>query len=248
MWEKTKLFKRCFALAVSVLGLAACDLDGSGRGTADLDEPPFRQLPIERMEARLWSPQSEALIQAFSAHQENLESLRTLMHDQRLISVWLLDDIFLATSIDGTRVAKEDIENLDQWADLMARTNVVSILRESELGIVSFALLPPHTTPGRNETVDYHFNHPIPAKPCSDSFSEIACGVCDVPMEGNWFVRFSWTTGEFETEYQENFTKVFQDENSGLTHEETVQDLSSSRKECKLSGLRKMGYKHPDLY
>jgi hypothetical protein len=67
-------------------------------------------------------------------------------------------------------------------------------------------------------------------------------------MEDKWSIRHSWSSGEFEIEYSENFVKVYQDSESTLSIDEITAKRDDSRELCKQHGLEEMGYENPEDY
>jgi hypothetical protein len=222
------------------------DYDWGPREPKEPKEPTIRDLPLERSDDQLWSPQSAALIEAFSAQKNELEVLREMMVVRGIRAVTLLGDNLLVDTIDGRQLEDQEVNDREQWLAKMERSNITGIQIVERFDMTIVFPQSPRTTPDRYETVNYLLNHPMPERECSDDFRHIPCGVCDVSMEDNWSIRFGWSSGEFESEYSDNFSKVYGNETSDLTEEEISSKVTKAREECREIGLKEMGYENPE--
>lgn len=191
-----------------------------------------------------WPPQTGALLEAWKAHQDDIKTLRDMAADKRFAAVALFGDNVHVTAEDYSQVANEDLENSDQWVNLMKRANIRGVAYVN--GILGFVVKPPKTGNDRTEAINYVYRHPLRAKQCADEFRDISCGICDVYLDDEWSIRYTWSSGAFEEEYSENFAKVYQDKDSKLSIDEVRSKYGESKRACVQSGLVKMRYENPE--
>ncbi len=157
----------------------------------------------------------------------------------------LFGDNLLVDTVDGRQLEDQEVDDRDQWLAKMARLNITGIrIDRIEGRFDTTAVFPqsPWTTPDRNETINYLLITLCQRKSAPHELRQIPCGVCDVSKEDNWSIRFEWTSGEFEREYSEKFSKLYGNQTSGLTADEIRSKVTKARKECKEKGLQEMGY------
>ena len=220
----------------------------SERGQAEHAKQINEALSLERSEGKLWSPQSEALIHAFPSLKSDFIALLNMMETNQVFLAGLLGDQLHVSTKNGSEFYNEDVPDREVWLELMERASVISIYRDERFDMTAIIPSAPRTTSDRNETINFFLNHPYPAKQCSDQYRDIPCGVCDVAMGDDWSVRFSWSSGAFESEYTENFARVYQDDDFVLSKDDIDKKLEKARNECKRHGLEEMGYENPELY
>lgn len=191
-----------------------------------------------------WPPQTDAWVEAWKEHQDDIMTLRDMVVEEKFVAVVLFGDILDVSAEDYTQVSIDDLENSDQWTKLMKRSNIFGVTYL--YGIAGFVVRPPKTANDRTEAINYIYAHPLSAKQCAEQFRDISCGICDVFLDDEWSIRYTWSSGKFEEEKSENFIKVYQDKESDLSIDEVDSKYDESRRACMQSGLEEMGYENPE--
>ncbi len=91
-------------------------------------KPGMRALPVERSHDKLWSPQTEALVEAFPERKPHLELLREMMGRFNVSSVVVFDDNLSLYFKKG--LSAPDDEELDRpkWSELVKMAGANQIL------------------------------------------------------------------------------------------------------------------------
>ena len=201
--------------------------------------------PVES-KSLLWSSGTQALINTFDTNRDDFYALRDMTIDTGYRGVARFGDKLEVMTSDRRRLSDDEIEQSDVWKTLLEKTNTFSIAYYYD--IVGFFPTPPQTDRNRREIVNYFFEHPMPAKECSELYHDIPCGICDIDQADGWSIRFTWSTGEFEEERLKDLEKLYQEDDSGLTQEEIEAKYDDARDVCLQRGLREMGYENPEDY
>ena len=194
-----------------------------------------------------WPLREEYVVDDWAARKSDIEALRDMTEDAGIHVITLFGEHLDIRSESYEEMAIEDLANLDEMLALMNRSEVRSILRY--IGIVTIFVRPPKTAADTTVFANYVYNHPIPAKQCAENPRDISCGICEVVLDDNWYLRLTWSSGPFEVERSENHSKFYQDSSHSLSIEEIDAQYDESKNACMQSGLEEMGYENPrDLY
>lgn len=192
----------------------------------------------------IWPPGSDRLVEDWKTRRDDLEELRDIVAAGKFAAVVTLGDFLDVRASDYSQVAIENIADAELMTRLLKASNINGIAHVG--GIFTFVVQPRESAGNLSEYVNYVYMHPIDAKQCKEEFRDIPCGICDVPLNEDWSIRYTWSSGRFEEEYLEGFARVYQNKDPSLSIEDVNAKREESRNVCMQSGLEEMGYDDPE--
>ena len=193
-----------------------------------------------------WPPHEEELRRNFEENRVALESLEAKISGTKYFRVSQTgimgiprfnDSDHVVADFHGVEFVESDlIENDPEWEQFFRQAGVFSVSKYEDRATFGFV----GSLPDKSRSIWVEYVRSAVQrknlKPCLPEHKNLACGLCVVDLDDQWFLEYWWTP---EDVIPDRYEEVLSGQ---LSDEEYWQEIDAALLECRINGYRSIGY------